>query len=219
MHVAAKAHSSSNSNSDLTPLKVDYHFNELVLMCSFNMFIFCSFSTSAVKYGQCALPTIIFFHVTLHILFPHDDLVAQPFQLFDNIQEWLKPKHFLVDSSGNSIYYQEVNKINLSTVYRIVGPGLSVQEKGLSRDQVWDKVFEKKVFLAVKDVLEEMDPGVTELSRVLVDDQGKDIAEWEAVFEMPDGCIIFLEAKYHMTHVCIYSIYHILLTKQLKGTC
>jgi len=82
-------------------------------------------------------------------VFPHDLLVAQPFESFD-IKEWLKPKHFLVDSSGNSIYYPHVEKINLNIVYRIVGPGLSVREKGLSREQVWDKVFERKAFLAVK---------------------------------------------------------------------
>jgi len=34
---------------------------------------------------------------------------------------------------------------------------------------------------------------------VVVDDQGKDVAEWESVFQMSDGCIVFLEAKYRMT--------------------
>jgi hypothetical protein len=118
----------------------------------------------------------------------------------------LKPKHFLVDSSGNSIYYWQVEKINPNIVYWIVGPGLSVWEKGLLRDQVWDKVFERKAFLAVKDVLEESDPGVMELPGVIVDDQGKDIAEWEGIFQMSDGCTVFLEAKYCMTIVCIYLI-------------
>ena len=48
------------------------------------------------------------------------------------------------------------------------------------REQVWDKVFKQKAFLAVKGVLKEMDPGVKELSRVIVGDQGKDAAEWGA---------------------------------------
>jgi len=43
---------------------------------------------------------------------------------------------------------------------------------------------------------------------VVVDDQGKDVAEWESVFQMSDGCIVFLEAKYRMTLVRIYLICH-----------
>jgi hypothetical protein len=129
----------------------------------------------------------------------------------------LRPEHFLVDSSGNAIYHGSVEKINPDVVYRIIGPGLNASERGLSMEQVWDlKVFERKAFLAVKSALEKTDPGVTELSRVLLDDQGKDVAEWEGIFQMSDGCIVFLEAKYRMTLVSIlFHLSAILLTKLL----
>jgi len=157
------------------------------------------FSATVIKYGRSAFPTIKKFPVTLRIVYPHDDVISTRFQSFDDISELLQPKHFLVDPSGNAIYYRQVTKIDPNIVYRIVGPGLLAWEKGLARDQVWDKVFEKKASLAVKRVLEKEDPGVTELPRVVVDDQGKDASEWEGIFQMSDGCIVFLEAKYRMT--------------------
>ena len=76
--------------------------------------------------------------------------------------------------------------------------------KRLSRDQITDKVFEEKAALALKAILEKEDPGFIALPRVIQDKKGKDVAEWEAVFQSLDGCVIFLEAKFHMSMVGLY---------------
>jgi hypothetical protein len=64
-------------------------------------------------------------------------------------------------------------------------------EKGLSREQVWDKVFEAKTAMALKDVLEKEGSVVVEMPRVIKDSQKKDVSEWEAVYKLSDGCLVF----------------------------
>ena len=66
---------------------------------------------------------------------------------------------------------------------------------------MWDKVFERKTALALKEVLEEEGPKAIELPRVYKNGAGKDVGEWEAIYELSDGCIVFLETKYRMSKV------------------
>ena len=48
-------------------------------------------------------------------------------------------------------------KIDPDIIYDVAGSGLPYCEKVLMREQVWDKVFERKTTLALKEVLEEED--------------------------------------------------------------
>jgi hypothetical protein len=71
----------------------------------------------------------------------------------------------------------------------------------LTREQVWDKVFEGKTALALKEILEEEDLKAIELPRVIKKGAGKDVGEWEAIYQLSDGCIVFLKMKYQMLKV------------------
>jgi hypothetical protein len=64
-----------------------------------------------------------------------------------------------------------------------------------------DKVFERKTALALKEVLEAEDPKAVELPSVIKDAAGEDVSEWEAIYQLSDGCIVFLETKYRMSKV------------------
>ena len=92
--------------------------------------------------------------------------------------------------------------IDPSIVYEVAGSGLPSREKGsmIQREQIWDTVFERKAALALKEALKKEDPKVLELPRV-VKEKGRTVSEWEGIYQLSDGCIVFLEAKYRMTMV------------------
>jgi hypothetical protein len=169
------------------------------------MLQFRSIYTTAVRHSRRSTPIIKKFPVTLRISLPgFDDPTSHRFTSFDNIANFLAPKDFFVDPSGKSIHIDQVEDINPNIVYHMVGPGWTHRQKRLSRDQITDKVFEEKAALALKAILEKEDPGFIALPRVIQDKKGKDVAEWEAVFQSLDGCVIFLEAKFHMSMVGLY---------------
>lgn len=110
-----------------------------------------------------------------------------------------------MDSLFNKpIRINQVETVNPDRVYDLVGVGFTYRQKGLSREQVVDKVFQEKAALALKEILKEEDPGIVELPRVVRDKEGKDVGEWGAIFESSDGCIIFLEAKFRMSMEHVY---------------
>jgi hypothetical protein len=134
---------------------------------------------------------------------PYDEPTFINFESFDKISEFLAPNLLLRDpTSGVALHADQVRNIDPGIVYDIIGTGFPFREKGLSSEQVWDKVFEGKSSLALFSALQKEDPGVRELPRVIRDEKGMDVAEWEAIYEMSDGCLIFLEAKYRMSKVC-----------------
>ena len=85
-----------------------------------------------------------------------------------------------------------MHKVDPKIIYFVAGSGLLYGERGLTRE-VWDRVFERKTALALKEVLEEEDPKAIELPRVIKNEAGKDISEWEAIYQLSDGCIVFLK--------------------------
>jgi hypothetical protein len=173
------------------------------------MLQFRSICTTAVRHSRISGPIIKKFPVTLRISLPDfDHLTSHRFTSFDNIADFLAPKNFLVDPLGNAIHIDQLEDIDPSVVYYLVGPGWTHRQKGLSRDQVVDRVFEQKAAFALRAILEKEDPGFTELPRVIKDKDGVAIAEWEAVFQSSDGCVIFLEAKFRMSLVSLYYIFY-----------
>ncbi|KAF5383024.1 hypothetical protein D9615_005084 [Tricholomella constricta] len=90
-------------------------------------------------------------------------------------------------ATGQAIRPQQVYMINPDVIYEVAGSGLPYREKGLTREQVWDKEFERKTALALKEALEEEDPKAMELPRVIRDMAGKDVSEWEALYQLSDG--------------------------------
>jgi hypothetical protein len=167
--------------------------------------IFRAISTSAVRYAK-AKPTSLIktFPVTLRLLYPTwDKPASHEFSSAKEITAFLsEPKQFLMDpETGQAIRPDQVDKIDPNVIYDVAGSGLPYREKGLTREQVWDKVFERKTALILKEALEEEDPKVVELLRVIKNAAGKDVSEWEALFQLSDGCFVFLETKYRMSKV------------------
>lgn len=112
------------------------------------------------------------------------------------------PKQFLIDPiTGKIIRPDQVDKINPEVIYDVAGSGLPYREKGLSREQVWDRVFEGKTALALKETLENDDPKLMKLPRVIKDEAGKYVSEWEGLYQLSDGGIVFLETKFRMSKV------------------
>ena len=95
----------------------------------------------------------------------------------------------------------QVDKIDPDVIYHVAGSGLPYREKGLSREQVWNRVFERKTVLALKETLENEDSKVMKLPRVIKNEAGKYVSEWEALYQLSDGGIVFLETKYGMSKV------------------
>jgi hypothetical protein len=144
--------------------------------------------------------------VTLSLLYPSWTRPAlHEFSSAKEITDFLSPKQFLYDpATGHSIRANQVEKIDPSIIYEVAGSGLPYREpeKGSTlREQVWDTVFEKKSALALKESLEKEDPKVIALPRVIKKGEGKAVGEWEAIYELSDGCIVFLESKYRMSKV------------------
>ena len=144
------------------------------------------------------------FPVTLRLQYPSWDMPGlAEFSSAEDITAFLStPKQFLIEPiTGQIIRPHQVDKIDPDVIYDVAGSGLPYREKGLSREQVWDRVFERKTALALKETLENEDPKVTRLPRVIKDEAGKDVSEWEALYQLSDGGIVFLETKYGMSKV------------------
>jgi hypothetical protein len=155
-------------------------------------------STSAIRYGRKSQS------ITLNILYPYWDMpISHTFKNVKAVAAFLKkPPQFLLDpDTGKAIRHEDVKQIDPNVIYDIIGSGMPYREKRLSREQVWDKVFEAKTAMALRDVLEKEGSVVVEIPRVIQDSQRKDVNEWEAVYKLSDGCLVFLEAQYRMSKV------------------
>jgi hypothetical protein len=73
----------------------------------------------------------------------------------------LEPPKLLRDpTTGNALQASEVKKIDPGIVYDIIGTGFPFHSKGLSREQVIDRVFEGKSSLALRRVFGERSRGI-----------------------------------------------------------
>jgi len=88
-------------------------------------------STSAIRYYVLAKERYGRGHLS-----PTSRRSAVTFKLYQDIADYLTLEQFFIDSKGNTIRYNGVKGIDPTLV---VGPGWVFREKGLLRDQVWDK--------------------------------------------------------------------------------
>ena len=113
-----------------------------------------------------------------------------------------QPPQFLWDlETDKAISHNDVKHINPNVIYDIVGSGRPYCEKGLSCEQVWDKVFKAKTAMALRDILKKEGSTVVEMLKVIEDSPKKDVSKWKVVYKLSDSCLVFLEAKYHMLKV------------------
>ena len=174
-------------------------------------------STSAARFyakpKPTPIPLIKKYPVTLHLMYPSWDIPTNhQFDSAEEIKTFLSdPKQFLLDiKTGDVIHCHQIHKIDPNIIYDVAGSGLPYREKGLTRDQVWYKVFERKTVNALKEALQAEDQKLIELPRVVKDPvTGLDVNEWEVIFQAFDGSLIFLETKYRMCKVSLFflSIY------------
>jgi hypothetical protein len=158
---------------------------------------FRAISSSAIRFGRKSKS------ITLNIVYPYwETPTSLTFKSEKALAAFLKqPPQFLRDpDTGKAIRHENVKEINPNVIYDI--SSMPYREKILSQEQVWEMVFGAKIATALKDVLEKEDPGIVELPWVVKDSQGKDVSEqWEAVYQLSDGCVVFLESKYRMSKV------------------
>lgn len=172
-----------------------------------------SICTSAVRYSRNGIPTVIKeFPITLRISLPHyDEPVSFSFTSFADISEFLAPKDFFIHpSSRRAIRYNQVKDVNPNVVYDWFSGWMCYDQNLPLRERVKDVVpFDKQAISTLKTILAKEDPSFKELpgKGVVKDKEGKVVAEWKAIFQLSDGCVVFLEAQHHMTIVSIYICY------------
>lgn len=143
--------------------------------------------------------------VILNFLYPSWEIPAiHRFYSEQDIEMFLSErKQFLFDPiTGDAIRRNEIHRIDPNITYEVAGSGLPYRPKFLKRDQVWDKIFERKTAAALKEALDAEGEKFIELSRVVKDPAtGQDVGEWEVILKTSDGTLIFLETKYRMSKV------------------
>ena len=126
--------------------------------------LFRAIYTSAICSARARTkPFIKKFPVTLRLQYPSWDTPGlAEFASAEDITAFLStPKQFLIEPiTGQIIRPHQVDKIDPDVIYDVAGSGLPYREKGLSREQVWDRVFERKTALALKETLENEDTKV-----------------------------------------------------------
>ena len=154
-------------------------------------------------------PLIKKYPVILHLMYPSYDFpTINQFDSAKEIKAFLADrKQFLVNiETRKAIYHNQIHMIDPNVIYDVAGSGLPYREKGLTRDQVWDKVFKTKTAITLRDALEAEGEKLVELARVIKHPEtGLDVAEWEVIFLASGGSLIFLETKYQMSKVCYIS--------------
>ena len=162
--------------------------------------LFRAIYTSAICSARAKpKPFIKKFPVTLRLQYPSLDAPGlAEFSSAEDITAFLSTaKQFLIEPiTGQMIRPHQVDKIDPDVVYDVIGFGLPYCEKGLSREQERDRVFKRNAALALKEALENEDSKVMKLPRLIKDEAGRHVSDWEALYRLSDGGFVFLETKY-----------------------
>ena len=95
----------------------------------------------AIRYGRKSQS------ITLNIVYPYwDTPFLHSFKNEKDLTDFLKqPPQFLIDpDTGRTICHRNINWVDLSVIYDIIGSGIPYHQKGLSQEQVWEKVLNAK---------------------------------------------------------------------------
>jgi hypothetical protein len=157
-------------------------------------------------------PLITSYPVSLKFQYPSSDIpYILTFTSKKDIENFLSErKQFLSNPiTGHSIRPSQTEMIDPTMTYDIVGPGYPYpyREKSLSREQVWDRVFERKTAEALKKWLVLEGEEFVEMPRVIKDSARQDVSNWELMVELSDGTVIFLESKFRMSKVSCQLIF------------
>jgi len=100
-----------------------------------------------------------------------------------------------------------------NVVYIAKHPFLTARLDEYSHNQIADKAFEDRAYRALEDHLQTYsvwrrdNRKRTDGWRILTGDDGRDIAEWEGIWESPNGQVYFLEGKHLFDLVSFHQFY------------
>ena len=186
------------------------HFTKLerrpnvIILSRVRMFSRTIYTSAICSARPRTTPFIKKFPVTLRLQYPSLDAPGlAEFSSAEDITAFLSTaKQFLIEPiTGQMIRPHQVDKIDPDVIYDVVGSGLPYCEKGLSREQERDRVFKRNAALALKEALENEDPKVMKLPRLIKAEAGRHVNDWEALYRLSDGGFVFLETKYSMSKV------------------
>jgi hypothetical protein len=101
--------------------------------------------------------------------------------------------------------HDELKHVKPSEKYEIVSPFWGAMDERRTDSQIADKAFESKSRVALMSYLYDQNIVFEELGREMKRD-GVTVCEWEGVFRLMSGEVIFLECKHRMTMVSIFAI-------------
>ena len=99
----------------------------------------------------------------------------------------------------------ELKDVKPSETYEIVAPYWQAVGEHRTHSQIADKAFESKSRFALISYLHRRNIVFKELDREMKRD-GQTVCEWEGVFRLATGELIFLECKHRMTMVSTFII-------------
>jgi hypothetical protein len=114
----------------------------------------------------------------------------------------LKPKRLLINpTTKETILAGQVREIDPGILYDVdLDHPFYPRDSGRLTKQGVDRFFDGRSTFALRHILEKKDPRVVQLSSVIKDTNGRDVAEWEVV--------VFLEAKYRISMLRQSTEYH-----------
>jgi len=159
-------------------------------------------SSEKFKYGDSIMLRLV--------VPPSKELRVLQCQTTEELIELVKTyRGTLTEFSGNGfskiIPRSKYFEVSPHTIYEIISPYFASMMDERQHRQIADKAFEDKSRRALTRYLEEQGLSFRELDRVVQAD-GKPIAEWEAVIELEDGKIWFLECKH-----CVSTVFYPIL--------
>ena len=180
------------------------------------------FTTSAVSHR--------YFTVSYIIAGTDNEEHTETYASSKNFQKSFSGFRFTNPKTGLTFNPEDLQEqhIDPTVVYIAKHPFFKARMEDYSHSQISDNAFEDKACAALERHLQPRlihrriphNPSKREDAwRILTDesDKGKDVAEWEGIWESEDGHVFFLEAKHYMTLVSFCRFYISVLVYIYKG--
>ena len=178
------------------------------------------FSTSAIS-GRS-------FTISFKIAGTKPEIHTETFASPKRFQEMFQGFRFMHPNTGFTCKPEHLleKHTDPSVIYIAKHPFLVARMEEIDHNQISDKAFEDKACAALERRLLPIKPErrLSDINfnrsgawRILSDDKGRDVAEWEGIWQCKDGHTFFLEAKRVMDVVSFYQFYVSIFTYTCKG--
>jgi len=112
------------------------------------------------------------------------------------------PSSTAADQTPKILGHNALKYVTPSETYEILSPFWQAVDEHRTHSQIADKAFESKSRLALMSYLQRRNIVFEELEQIKRD--GVTVGEWEGVFRLATGELIFLECKHRMTLVTTF---------------